>query len=1098
MRPTPQGLACAWLAAALLLALGAGPAPATAIPRDDGPVDVVLAVLPFRVHTGRPLAYFESSLADLLASRLEAGGRVRVLETVTVREYLVAQGDERTEDALRRLARELGADYVVAGSVTELAGQYSLDVRVTPVGRRYTTRSLTFTAGSDDALLDRVNELADRVLEMVGSAAPESNIAEVRIEGADDALVVRARGQLELAEGKVYSSAALRRDLERLGALPGVVSVQEEVARRPEGVVVTYRIVLRERIIPPGEEGLEGPRIAEVLVRGNRRIEASAIRARITSRPGDPYDPGRVAADVREVYGLGFFRDVRVLAADGEAGRTLVFEVTENAVIRQVTLSGNEAVATDDIRDKLTLTTGSTLDYPLLFENTERIEELYRAQGYYLAEVSYRIEDLSGDAVSVDFEVVEGDKLRLRTIDFAGNEAFSDEELIEGLDTKTWRWYSPVSSFLDRSGTYSVPVFLQDLQSVHERYVNQGYLEVEIGEPQVTPDEQGLVVRVEVDEGEQYTVGSVDVDGDETIDLAGLRDSLGLEEEAVFDRSQLTRDVEVLEAHYTNRGFFLARVNPRTRVDEERLAVDVTFEVEKGPLYFIREIDVAGNTTTVDPVIRREMQVVEGELYSARALAISEQRIRRLGFFEEVSFETQPTDDPEELDLAVNVVERPTGSLSFGAGFSSQDKFVVTGSLAQSNLFGRGLSTQLSADLGGRSDRFFFALTDPYFLDTDFSLRASVFQTQVRFEDFEQERTGAEFTLGHSLNEEGTSRGFLRYNFSSQDINEESGVNAAGVIFRELVSSSESTSLLGLAYRSDTRNDRFAPTAGRVLGLSLEGAGLGGFSKFLRLEGQSTFFLSPPEWFPSWWPFKDRSSVVLGLRAGYTLPFNDLSDFDLGNTVEAPTCRPGSMGETCTLNLIDDDIELPLSERYFLGGLGTFQLRGFKARTVGPRRPILYDVTGGGATNAQGPFAAVGRRSDTGACDDVPGGLGLQGNLNGKCNSINDTDIDDFDDIEETDVIGGNKFLSIATEYRFPISEALGLVGIAFFDTGNAFAENESLWDVDLWRFGTGMGVQWFSPFGPLQAFVGFPLDPLDDGVEDSPVFEFSVGGAGL
>ena len=120
--------------------------------------------------------------------------------------------------------------------------------------------------------------------------------------------------------------------------------------------------------------------------------------------------------------------------------------------------------------------------------------------------------------------------------------------------------------------------------------------------------------------------------------------------------------------------------------------------------------------------------------------------------------------------------------------------------------------------------------------------------------------------------------------------------------------------------------------------------------------------------------------------------------------------------------------------------------------------------------------------------------VNLQGDGDGKCNSLSDSDIDDFDDLDETDVIGGNKFLSISTEYRFPLAEALGLVGVLFFDTGNAFAEDENLWDVDLWRFGTGFGVQWFSPFGPLQAFVGFPLDKLE--IEDSPVFEFSVGGA--
>ncbi len=1104
--PHPAAWRLAWLLLALLFA---APAPASSQARvpaaspEEGAIKVVVAVLPFRVHSARPLDYLESSLADLLASRLESSGRVRVLETVTVRESLVAHGGERTEDALRRLAREVGADFVVAGSVTELAGQYSLDVRVTPVGRRYTSQTLVFTAGSDDELLDRVNELADRVLELVGSGAPEARIAEVRVEGAAGPLGEEARARVELAEGDRYRSAEARRDLARLRELAGIASATVETERRPDGVVVTYRVVPRERILPgPEAAAAEGERVAGVTVRGNKRIESSAIRARITTREGDVFDAGRVAADVRALYELGFFSDVRVLSEEAEDGRLLVFEVRENAVVRQVTISGNDSVPSDEIRDKLTLTTGSTLDYPLLFENKERIETIYRAQGFYLAKVTYTIESMPGDAVSIDFEVNEGDKLRLRRIVFEGNEAFTDEELVDGLDTKAWRWYSHVSRFLDRSGTYAEPVFLQDLQGVHERYLNRGFLEVEVGEPVVRAEEDGLVVGVEITEGPQFRVGRIALEGDDTMDLDGLRERIGLEEGEVFDRSQLTRDVERLEANYTDQGFFLARVSPLTDVDDQGRVVDVSFQVEKGPLYFIREIDVAGNTTTVDPVIRREMRVVEGQLYSARALGLSEGRIRRLGYFEEVNFETQPTDDPEELDIDVQVVERPTGSLSFGAGFSSQDRFVLTGSLSQSNLFGRGYGVSLSADIGGRSDRFFFSFTDPYFLGTDFSLTSRLFSTEVEFDDFEQAQSGVEFTLGHALNLEGTSRGFLRYNWSDREINEEDGVNAAGVIFRELLSDSQSSSLLGLAYRSDTRDDRFAPSRGRILGFSVEGAGLGGFSKFLRLEGQGIFFAKPPEWFPRWVPFRDRSSFVLGIRGGWALPFNDIGDFDFIDTAPGDAIRLDGSGcdpltfadgsvQTCELAAIDDDVELPLSERYFLGGLGTFQLRGFEARTVGPRRAVLTQNRSGTGTL----FTPVGRDPLTGACNDVPGAVvNLQGDGDGQCNSIDDSDIDDFDDIDETDVIGGNKFLSLSTEYRFPLSEALGLVGILFFDTGNAFAEDENYWDFDLWRFGTGFGVQWFSPFGPLQAFVGFPLDKLE--VEDSPVFEFSVGGA--
>jgi outer membrane protein insertion porin family len=569
----------------------------------------------------------------------------------------------------------------------------------------------------------------------------------------------------------------------------------------------------------------------------------------------------------------------------------------------------------------------------------------------------------------------------------------------------------------------------------------------------------------------------------------------------VFDRSALTRDVEQLTAHYTERGFYFASVNPQTDVSEDVQRVDVVFQVEKGPLYFIRNIEVEGNTTTVDSVVRREMQLVEGQLYSARALQISRARVQGLGFFEEVQFEPVPTDEAGLLDLDVDVVERPTGSFSFGAGFSSQENFVLTGSLSQSNLFGRGYAAQLSADFGGDSNRFFLSFSDPYFLGSDFSFASTVFMTEVEFEDFSQNNQGLDLTFGHALNEANTGRGFARYSYSDREIDEDTAVNAASIIFREIIHGAETTSLMALSTRWDTRNDRLAPTSGVRMGGTVEFAGLGGFTKYARAEGLASWYYAAPRWFPM-----ERSTFSFSARAGYTLPFNDVSDYDL------PELGPDAEGVfdavigANELGEIDDDLELPLTQRYFLGGLGTFQLRGFKARSVGPRRAVLQrSLQGTGAL-----FLPVGRQLEQrdiivngepqsvliAVCRDGNEQVGVnnQGNGNGECNRIDDEEIDDFEDLDETDVIGGNQFISFSFEYRFPISEALGLTGIVFLDMGNAFAENESLFDVGEWRYGTGLGVQWFSPFGPLEAFLGVPLDRLE--VEDSSVFEFSVGGA--
>lgn len=1084
------------LAALCVAALGGT---AMAQPSDD---PVVTAVLPFEVHSAKPISYLETSLAELLVTRLESSGRVRVVESEAIREGLVAVAGERSETTVRRIAGDVGADWVVAGSLTELAGRYSLDVKVTPIDARQPTRTLVFTAQDDDELLDRVNELADRVLEVLGTGTPRALVAEVRVEGADEEVIKGVVERLRLKAGSPYQSALARDDLRDLRDLPGVAAASVDTERSPEGVVVVYRLVPKDRLIPQLALESSDDRVAEVRIRGNQRIEANAIRARLETREGEPFNPAIVAGDVREIQALGFFRNVRVLSEESIDGRIVIFDVEENPVVRQVSIAGNENVDGDKIRDSLTITTGSTLDYPLLFENRERIGAIYRAEGYYLARVSYEIEELQGDSVSIHFEVDEGAKLDLAEIEFVGNEYLSDEDLVDGLKTKKRRWYSFVTKYFDRSGTYSEPVFLQDLQGVTERYMNEGYLQVDVGEPdvRVVEDDGGdeeLVVRVPVEEGRQFRVGSVDVQGDTSIDLAALRERVNLQSGEVFNRSHLTEDVEDLERFYTDRGFFYASVAPRTTMNEAELTVDVAFAVEKGDLHFIREIEIIGNRNTVDPVIRREVQMVEGELYAQRSVERSKNRIRRLGFFEEVEFEVESTDYAEQLDLDVQVVEKPTGSLSFGAGYSTQDSIVLSGSVSQSNLFGRGWGVQAAVDWGSQTSRIFFSFYNPYWLGSTWSLRTTLFRTDIEFNEFSEEETGFEFGFGHDLNLDGTAHGQVRYSFSSHEIERLSNENATAMVFRELLSDDQTTSLAGLSFVSDTRDDRVAPTDGHVYGGNFEFAGLGGFATFLRMEGRSIWFTRPPGWLPSWFPFRDESTIVFGLRAGYTLPLNSISDW----TFSIPTPQTGPGSEVQPIDNIDTDLELPLTERYFLGGLGNFQLRGFEARTVGPRRALLRRT---GLIGTGSLFTPVGRSIGIadGAidafCDDAGSisGFGNQGDGDGSCNSLSDTEIDDFDDLDETDVIGGNKFFTGSLEYRFPVSEQLGLIGIAFLDFGNAFDESQSLFDVGEWRWGAGLGLLWFSPFGPLQGFVGFPLDKLE--IEDGAVFEFSVGGAAL
>lgn len=1088
-------LSLVWIVAGALVPEGAGGQPLGSGDRSER--DVV-AVLPFRVHSAKPLDYLGGSLSELLRARLEADGQVRVLDAEVVRRRMAEPSAGPPGDAaLRRIAGDLGAHYVVTGSLTELAGSFSLDVRLTPASIALRPHTLVLTARRDDELLSRLDEIADRLIERVVGAARVA-VAKVEIIGADtrrDEL----RDRLATREGQPYDPEKLRDDLAMLRADPGLANVEAETQRGPDGVVVSFQLVTSQRLFGESTSEPAGLEVTEVIVRGNRRIDTEAIRVRLGTRAGRPFSPGQIAKDVKAVHSLGFFKDVRVLTEPSPKGRVVIFEVEENPVVRQIIISGNEEIDADEITDILTLTTGSALDQPLLFENRGRIEALYRAQGFYLAEVDFEIEPFGEGSVAVDFRVTENEKLRLRKIEFRGNQRFSDRELRAGFQTKTWKLWSYLTSWFDRSGTYSEPLFIQDVRSIERKYTDVGYLRVEIGQPDVLPTAAGLEVTVEIKEGREYRVGTIEVSGENTVEIEALRENLLLKEGEIFNRSHLSEDVARLTQRYTDRGFYFANVSPLTKLSEEDGVVDVRFDVRKGPLYFVRRIQMSGNTRTVDSVLRREIPLVEGQLYSQRALRIAQFRLRALGFFEEIDIQPEPTEDPDQLDLKVAVVERPTGSFSFGAGFSSADGLVAQGSLSESNLFGRGYRANLSVQYGGQTQRFFLSLTDPRFLGSEFSLGATVFSTELDFDSFQQQQLGVEFVVGHALSEDNRSRGFLRYSFSTRDIFQDTNVNAAAVIFRELVQTDLSSSVLGLSFSTDTRDDRLAPTSGYRLGGSLEGAGLGGFTKFLRVEGRAAWFLGAPSW------LFERSTFVVSTNLGYVLSFNSIGDYGLESLPPLPTD-----GSLAGLDEIDTDLTLPLSERYFLGGLGSFQLRGFRGRTVGPRRAIVFKGN-------SGRFLPLGTRevvrdefgnivrvaTDPGAlevlstaCVDSDGNVPTPEIPRDQCNSINDQKDEDFANLDLTDVIGGNKFISSSVEYRFPISPTLGLMGVVFFDIGDAFAEGENMFDVTEWRYGTGGGIQWFSPFGPLAIVLGWPINPLS--VEDSPVFEFSIGGVGF
>ena len=945
---------------------------------------------------------------------------------------ILAGSEDLQPQALRRAAAQEGAAFLVIARMTHIALGTSIDIEILPVGSSDVLAHYTASGRDAQGVREALVEIAGRTRTALWTAG------DTRHADAPPATAVEAA-------------------VEPAAAAPGAVRA--------------------------------------IRIEGNRRIDEDAIRAVIGTQEGNALSSSQISNDVRRIYELGFFRDVQVLANPSPEGVEVVFSVDENPLIKEVAISGNDNVDGDDIKEKLTLTVGSTIDFPLVLENQQRIKAFYQSQGYYLAKINHTVETLEEGEVAVTFEVEEGEQLRLQEIDFVGNSYMDDDELMKGMQTKPWGWTSFASHFFDNSGMYAEPIFYQDLDAVQKKYMDEGFIRVQVAEPEVNFDEDGLWVKVRVNEGPQFRVGQINVAGDDSMDESQLRDSVALEPGEVFSRSTLSDDVERLRARYADRGFFSASVRPRTDVDPDTLTVDCMFEVEKGELYFVDSVDVAGNTRTRDDVVRRELGVVEGELYSAAEVERSKARVQRLGFFEEVTMETKQLDN-NRVGVSVDVVERPTGSFSFGAGVGSSDGFLLNGSIRQDNLFGMGYGLNMNADLGSRNQRAGLRFSDPRFRGTVAALSTGFTYSSTEFKDFgnfDQTVSGFDLQFSYPL-DAGETRAGTGYSLAFRELDAEQAFQSNSLLQREEFDGGSATSLVSVSLRRDTRDDIRFPTQGESSSVGFDVAGLGGLSKFIRLEARTT------RYFPMQGLLGFESTFVFNTRVGYILPFNDVDDFDLPDCVSGDCLNFVNLngGQVRALADIDDDLELPLSERYFLGGIGSAQVRGFEQRSLGPRRVILNQCRFSdgqvaffpiGFQPAGGNVVAAAPTNDSDAC--ATAASFSQNTVNG----IDQDDVDDFDDLDLTEVIGGNKMMLANFELQFPISDDLGITGILFFDMGNAFAENEAFNPADL-RFGTGVGGQWLSPFGPILVYLGVPLDRLED--EDGSVFEFTIGGSPL
>jgi outer membrane protein insertion porin family len=635
--------------------------------------------------------------------------------------------------------------------------------------------------------------------------------------------------------------------------------------------------------------------IAGIDVEGNQRIEAATIRSYMTVRVGDPFDPVELDQSLKNLFATGLFDDVELR----RRGEILTVRVVENPIINRIAFEGNLRLDDETLESEVQLRPRVVYTRSRVQNAVNRILELYRRNGRFAATVEPKVIELPENRVDLVFEVNEGPVTSVARIIFIGNEAFDDDDLRSVIQTKESAWYR----FLSSDDTYDPDRLLFDQELLRRYYLSRGYADFNVRSAiaELSPDGRNFIITFTVDEGELYRFGTIEVESRlRDLEPAELRALIETEEGEVYDADEIEDSILALTEEIGKLGYAFAEVEPQARRREDERVIDLAYVINEGERVYIERIDIVGNVRTLDEVIRREFRLAEGDAFNTALLRRSRQRIQGLGYFENVEMRTEPGSTPDRTRIEVDVVERSTGELSFGAGFSTSDGPLGDIRLTERNLLGRGQTVRANFTISGRTQQVDFSFTEPYFLDQDFAAGIDLFRRTTDFQDegsFDQTTTGGTLRGSYPLTERW--RHGLRFTVRQDEIED---VDDDASRFIQDEEGEDLTVLIGQTLTYDIRDTAFLPSDGYLFRFEQDLAGFGGDTQFLRHELLATYY----------YPLADDWVVNLAGRAGYIFGYG---------------------GE-----------DVRLFDRFFLGGA---TLRGFRFAGVGPRDITTDDALGG-------------------------------------------------------------------------------------------------------------------------------------------------------
>jgi outer membrane protein insertion porin family len=651
---------------------------------------------------------------------------------------------------------------------------------------------------------------------------------------------------------------------------------------------------------PPVQKETVAKTVTAIEVQGNKSISSNTIISKMKIKVGIPYQENIINDDLKRLYLLGYFSDIKIDTAAYKEGLKIIITVAERPVIEKITFSGFRRVNMSAEKQKTSLKSkeGQYLDYPNLAEDIQTIKKLYEKIGYTEAKIEYKTDiNKETNKAKLIFEAVEGGKVRIKHIFIEGNKNFRTPRLLKLIKTKR--------AWLFNAGVLKEDVLREDIERIKSFYHKNGFADVTVEyEVKRGAKKSTLDIVIKIEEGKKYLVGSVFLKGNKDISekeiLEKVKEAVP---DKVYSQEAVKQDIANIQGLYFDRGYISAQVQEAISMEPLSNRVNIVYDIIENNITYVDKIKIRGNVKTRDVVIRRELRIKPGERFDGEKLRRSKERLQNLGFFEDISYDTEDTAVSDKKDLIVDVKETKTGAFSFGGGYSTVDKLVGFVEIEQKNFdwknfpyfTGAGQDLKFRASLGSLSEGFDLSFTEPWIFDYPVSFGFDLYKRKHKRDSdvgygYDENVTGGDLRLGKDLSEYVKGNATYRYesidigsvsDTASQDLRDESGVNR--------ISSVE----LGLSF--DNRNNIFDPVKGNYLSgaWSVAGGPLGGNKDFWKFYSRASHYT----------PLFLGSVFETRVRAGLADPYGDTK-------------------------------KVPIYERFFAGGADS--IRGYRERKIGP------------------------------------------------------------------------------------------------------------------------------------------------------------------